>query len=447
MAITAHTVPINIQNYGPSVGPDLMSLEPRWLAVSPYLEQEHLLDLTTLDVHCLLFALSLTCLEAATDDYAIVRYENSLNLDALAAELRRLVDRHRIKWRQRDFYVVEFRSRLKESIDNDLLFKLDKESHREATESGGLLKYWYGVPNKERRNLATCFWRHKEDAIKGGLGPWHKQARAIIPQMYEEIHVIGLRLTIDDDVRAFDLTVSPPSSIRLFLDRLCNMSASRLVRPALAAAKRTAPRAAIRSYATPATPVDAKPPVPLFGLDGTYASALYTAAVKQSALEPTAKAISSLQAILKSDPKVQTLIAAPTLQDSDKAQIIDELEKHTGGADKTGTVKNFLQALAENNRLGLLESVTEKFGTLISAAKGELELTITTAQPLDGKLRTRLETAIQKSEYSQGKKLKVVTKVSPDILGGLVVEIGERTIDYSVANKISRLNKLLTEAV
>jgi F-type H+-transporting ATPase subunit O len=59
----------------------------------------------------------------------------------------------------------------------------------------------------------------------------------------------------------------------------------------------------------------------------------------------------------------------------------------------------------------------------------------------------RLETAIAKSEYSQGKKLKVVTKVNPDILGGLVVEIGERTIDLSVANKISRLNKMLTESV
>jgi F-type H+-transporting ATPase subunit O len=55
------------------------------------------------------------------------------------------------------------------------------------------------------------------------------------------------------------------------------------------------------------------------------------------------------------------------------------LEKHTGGADKSGTVKNFLQALGENNRLGLLEGVCEKFGTLMSAARGELELTITSA--------------------------------------------------------------------
>ena len=59
----------------------------------------------------------------------------------------------------------------------------------------------------------------------------------------------------------------------------------------------------------------------------------------------------------------------------------------------------------------------------------------------------RIESAISKSEYSQGKKLKVVTKVQPDLLGGLVVEIGERTIDMSVSNKISRMNKLLNETV
>ena len=119
----------------------------------------------------------------------------------------------------------------------------------------------------------------------------------------------------------------------------------------------------------------------------------YTAAAKQSALDPTAKAMASLGNVLKQDPKLQGIISAPTLQDSDKSQIVAELEKHTGGADKSGTVKNFLQALAENNRLGLLEGVTEKFGTLMSAARGEMELTITTAsvrQMPDHTERTRI---------------------------------------------------------
>ena len=91
------------------------------------------------------------------------------------------------------------------------------------------------------------------------------------------------------------------------------------------------------------------------------------------------KALISLNQILKTDTKLPIILHAPTLSDNDKSQIIQELEKHTGGADKGGTVKNFLQTLAENNRLGILEGVCDKFGTLMSAYKGEIELVITSA--------------------------------------------------------------------
>lgn len=43
--------------------------------------------------------------------------------------------------------------------------------------------------------------------------------------------------------------------------------------------------------------------------------------------------------------------------------------------------------------------------------------------------------------------MKVVTKVNPEILGGLIVEVGERSIDFSVSNKIQKMNKMLQDAV
>ncbi len=51
-----------------------------------------------------------------------------------------------------------------------------------------------------------------------------------------------------------------------------------------------------------------------------------------------------------------------------------------GAADKEGIVKNFLATLAENNRLGVLEGVVDKFAVLMSAHKGEVELVVTSAQ-------------------------------------------------------------------
>lgn len=70
---------------------------------------------------------------------------------------------------------------------------------------------------------------------------------------------------------------------------------------------------------------------------------------------------------------------APTLSVADKSQIIQELQKHTGVQDKGDTVKNFLETLAENNRLSVLKGVCEKFGELMGAARGEIELIITSA--------------------------------------------------------------------
>ncbi|KMP05385.1 ATP synthase subunit 5 [Coccidioides immitis H538.4] len=227
------------------------------------------------------------------------------------------------------------------------------------------------------------------------------------------------------------------------------MLSSRVVQASLrASAQQFSRRAAIngvRTYATPAQ--DSKPPVALFGVDGTYANALYTASAKTSSLEQTSKALASLGEVFKKDAKLTSILNAPTLSQADKAQIIAELQKVAGGAGKGDILKNFLNTLAENNRLGLLQGVCEKFATLMGAYRGEIELIITSAQKLDQKTLQRLENAVAKSEYSQGKKLKVVTKINSDVVGGLIVEIGDRTIDLSVSSKMAKLNKALTDAL
>ncbi|KAH7273855.1 ATP synthase delta subunit-domain-containing protein [Fusarium solani] len=217
----------------------------------------------------------------------------------------------------------------------------------------------------------------------------------------------------------------------------------RAAAPQRAAALRVA--VPVRSFAAAATS-EVKPPVSVFGVDGTYATALYTAAVKTSSLDPTAAALSNLGALFEKDTKLVAILSAPTLTEADKKAIIEELAKKAGSGNET--VKNFLETLAENNRLGLLPGVCDKFATIISAARGEVEVTVTSAQPLDKRTLNRLESAVSKSAYiSQGQKLKVTNSVNPDIVGGLVVEIGDRTIDLSVSARIAKMNKLLTDSL
>jgi F-type H+-transporting ATPase subunit O len=141
----------------------------------------------------------------------------------------------------------------------------------------------------------------------------------------------------------------------------------------------------------------------------------YTAAAKSSTLDPTAKALASLGALLEKDPKLSAILSAPTLNTDDKAAIVAELTKQSGASGPT--VQNFLQTLAENNRLGLLGGVVEKFNEIISAARGEVEMRVTSAQNLDNKTLGRLEAAVSKSAYvGPGKKLKVTNTVCPLVM-------------------------------
>ncbi|BFZ64528.1 ATP synthase F0 subcomplex subunit OSCP atp5 [Saitoella coloradoensis] len=202
-----------------------------------------------------------------------------------------------------------------------------------------------------------------------------------------------------------------------------------------------APVMQVRGYAAAK---NVQPPVQLFGVSGTYASALYTAAAKTTSVDSADKALSALKGLVTKDAKLNAIISNPSLSVEDKKTITQTLVKSVSA---DASVKNLLEVMAENNRLGLLAEVAEQFQTLIRAGKGEIEVTITSASQLDSKTLSRLESAISKSPYANSKKLNVTNKVNDSILGGLVVEIGDRTIDLSVANRISKLNKLLTDAV
>jgi hypothetical protein len=138
---------------------DLTSPSPAYspfLISSPYNNPGHYLNLTSLTTPSLLFAQALTALKPTRPDYATAPYTESLNFDHVLSVLQGLLRETGFTWLSTSFYVVVFRSKLNAGVDQTWLYKLDYESHGEACESGGLLKYWFGKADEGRRNLATC---------------------------------------------------------------------------------------------------------------------------------------------------------------------------------------------------------------------------------------------------------------------------------------------------
>ncbi|CAH2353588.1 ATP synthase subunit 5, mitochondrial [[Candida] railenensis] len=198
-----------------------------------------------------------------------------------------------------------------------------------------------------------------------------------------------------------------------------------------------------RSLATATKSV--RPPVQLFGIDGTYASALYTAAAKESSIDKAFQSLSKVREVVQSDKDLAEFLVNPASSKEDRSAVIDALSSSLK-LDKS--VGNFLNVLAENNRLTEFEGIFSQFSVLNDAYKGVVEATVTSAKPLDSKTIKRLQTAISKSSFvGEGKTLNVTNNVEPDLLGGLVVEVGDRTVDLSVSGKIAKLNQALNESV
>lgn len=119
------------------------------------------------------------------------------------------------------------------------------------------------------------------------------------------------------------------------------------------------------------------PPVQLFGIDGTYASALYTAAAQTSSIEKAASSLASLKSVIEKDEKFGNILTYPSLPLSER-KVVAEVVSKTVSLDSS--VSNLLSVLAENNRLNLLPQVISQFEILTDAHNGVVEATITSAQ-------------------------------------------------------------------
>jgi len=102
--------------------------------------------------------------------------------------------------------------------------------------------------------------------------------------------------------------------------------------------------------------------------------------------------------------------------------------------------------LAENGRLNRLDAIINAFKSIMSAYRGEVPCQVTSAKPLDEESLKEVEAAMA-GFLQEGQSLQMTTKVDPSILGGLVVVIGDRYVDLSLATKIQRYSQLLGQAV
>uniref|UniRef100_A0A8H7Y7M0 ATP synthase subunit 5, mitochondrial n=1 Tax=Psilocybe cubensis TaxID=181762 RepID=A0A8H7Y7M0_PSICU len=184
-----------------------------------------------------------------------------------------------------------------------------------------------------------------------------------------------------------------------------------------------------------------------------YSKAVFGAALAKSpaTLTKVHADLAAFSAALKKDAEVANFVNNPTLSSQERAKglqaVFSKLEGAGAKKDAFSDIsKNLLTVLSENGRLVETESVIEGFNELFAEYKGELTVTVTSATPLPKDVLNRLETSLKQSQTAQAAKvLKITNKVNPSILGGLIVDFGDKTVDLSVQSRVTKLNNVLTQ--
>ncbi|KAJ3335459.1 ATP synthase subunit O, mitochondrial [Gonapodya sp. JEL0774] len=183
----------------------------------------------------------------------------------------------------------------------------------------------------------------------------------------------------------------------------------------------------------------------LHGLDGRYATALFSAAKKSNAVDAVERDLNRIKSLMQSDEKFKFFVETPIIPRDEKKGGLKEIFVKGGYSPVT---QNFFDVLADNGRLDQTSKIFNSFEILLLASRGLVSCAVTSAKELDAATLRRVEAILTKSNLlEKGQRITVTSKVNPSILGGLVIEIGDKTIDLSVSSKIAKLNRLLTETI
>jgi len=170
-------------------------------------------------------------------------------------------------------------------------------------------------------------------------------------------------------------------------------------------------------------------------LGGVYAKALLSATEKAGVTETALDQFTAfVRDVLDVVPNLDAVLSSPRIGHEEKSRLLDQAV----GKKVHPLLLNSLKVMARHGRLDCLRAVLAAAHQLYNEMRGRIEVVVESATPLDEQMRKSVTTQL---EQSLGAQVILRTRVNPDVIGGLVVRVGDTVYDASVANQLNRLRR------
>jgi F-type H+-transporting ATPase subunit delta len=169
-----------------------------------------------------------------------------------------------------------------------------------------------------------------------------------------------------------------------------------------------------------------------------YSQALFEAARDAGKLDVVREQLGEFADALDENRELAVFFFSPYFSSAEKR---DGIKNAVSGAEPE--LVNFLELLAEKHRMPAIFRIRREFDRLWAQENRQLEVELTSAVELDPEIAERVGDEIAKQT---DRKVDLSTKVDPDVLGGLVLRVGNMVLDASIRTRLERLRREIARA-
>jgi len=176
------------------------------------------------------------------------------------------------------------------------------------------------------------------------------------------------------------------------------------------------------------------------GIADRYATALFDLAREDDTTTRLERDVDALGAVLADSEDLRGFLASPVHAREEMRDAVLAVAKAIGLGQK---LTSTLGLMAEKRRLFVVPQMVTRLREQIAAAKGEISAEVRSATPLSEAQAAKLSETLK---AKLGQDVKLTATVDESLIGGLVVKVGSRMIDTSIASKLAALQNTMKEA-
>jgi F-type H+-transporting ATPase subunit delta len=172
-----------------------------------------------------------------------------------------------------------------------------------------------------------------------------------------------------------------------------------------------------------------------------YARALVDVVMQQK-IDPSValQQVNSIVATIKESPDLRKVWEAPDIPAAQKRNLLDAIGQQVG---LLRTIRNFFAVLIDHQRIAMVEKIARQFEVELDTELGFAEAQVTSARQLSDAEKRELESRVA---TMTGKKVRARYAANPELLGGVMVQVGSTIYDGTVRGQLQKLRQQLVNS-